>query len=781
MSRGDACPRVTRSCLHGVAAAIPRLVALCALATSAVGAQLAGLSLDEALASLEREGLKLLYSSQIVTPDMRVLREPQASEPIAKLRELLAPHGLEAVATPAGGYAIVRADATPGLTTTPPEADVPADDSAIEEVIVHASRYAFIRADPAQSTDLARDMIESIPGVSEDAVRIVQRLPGTTSNGLSARTHVRGSYDDELLVRFDGVRLYNPYHLKDFQAIFGLLDPEFVESVEYFSGGFPARFGSRAGGVLDIEPRSPQAVETLLGVSTLNFRGVSSGRAFDGRGEWLAGYRRSNLNAVLRALDRDVGEPEFEDFVVRYQHELPSGTSATFGVLGLDDRLHLNTEDGFESARARYRDRYVWARLERRFGNGLLAMLQFSDASLAASRAGDVVRPMTSSGNLDETRHADIDTLALSLEMPFSAGPLVSLGFEASDVSASYDYANHATFFGPLAAAFGRESDLDRNYAADPDGQTYSAYAAARHGSGPWAAELGLRWDRVTYGDIGSAWSPRVSVRRELDDMTALRFTVGRFVQMQAVSELDVEQAAPAFAPPESSWHAIVGYERSLPKGPVLRLEAFGKRLDHVRPRWENVLDPLVLVPDIEVDRVEISPDRSNAWGVELSLTAELPEALDGWFNYTWSHVTDEFIDAEIARSWDQRHAIAAGATWRHGRWEFTLAANWHSGWPSTPLELTSETAPVPSIGVRLGARNSERFPDYFSVDARAGYTLPMPVGTLEFHAEVLNLTNRENVCCREFEPDPASPSGHRIDQNGWLGVAPILGISWRF
>ena len=767
--------RLRRSCGRFAVA-----VLTCLSAATFATAQTIGTPLEQALEALTREGLTLLYSSQLVTPEMRVLNDPVATDPAERLRELLAPHGLAAEATSTGGYVIVRA-AAPSETSQPPAAATAPTraESAIEEVVVHASRYEFLRDGPARGTDLPRGLIQKVPGVSEDAARILHRLPGTASNGLSARTHVRGGYDDELLVQFDGIRLYNPYHLKDFQAVFGLLDPEVIESAEYFSGGFPAAYGRRAGGVLDLTPRVARETETLLGVSTLNSRLVSTGSTFEDRGQWLASYRRSNLNAVLRALDRDVGEPEFEDFVLRYAHEFGSGTAVTFGVFGLDDRLELDTEDGREAANASYRDRYVWVRIAQDFANGTTGSFTFSDASLSVRRFGTVQRPGVSDGELSDRRSADIDTIAASIEIPVAGASQISFGVESSDASANYEYASRASYTGPLAEAFDRESFERRSFTAQPDGRTYAAHGAARLDNGDWASEIGLRWDRIDYGGIGSEWSPRIGIRRQLPGDAAVRFTIGRYVQTQWIGELDPELERPAFAPAESAWHAILGYERPIPIG-ALRVEAFGKRVDDVRARYENVLDPLVLVPDIEVDRVLVAPDRSSAWGVELSLTSNTDAATGWWFNYTWSQARDDFGALSVPRSWEQRHAASIGVNFTHGRWDFTIAANWHAGWPVTPLETSAATAPTDAGNASLGARNSDRFADYFSLDLRASYTLPLPIGELEFLAEVMNLTNRKNLCCREFEL-ASDASSYRGDEKVWLGIAPLLGVDWRF
>jgi outer membrane receptor protein involved in Fe transport len=63
---------------------------------SVFGAGYAGRPLGEALLSLQREGLALVFTSELVRPEMTVMAEPASREPRRILEEILAPHGLRA-------------------------------------------------------------------------------------------------------------------------------------------------------------------------------------------------------------------------------------------------------------------------------------------------------------------------------------------------------------------------------------------------------------------------------------------------------------------------------------------------------------------------------------------------------------------------------------------------------------------------------------------------------------------------------------------------------------
>ena len=85
------------------------LVLLCCCATLAAADQkvFEGRSLEEALRVLQRAGLPIVFTSEVVKPGMRVLLEPHSSVPRQQLDELLAPHGLKADAGPRGVLLVV--------------------------------------------------------------------------------------------------------------------------------------------------------------------------------------------------------------------------------------------------------------------------------------------------------------------------------------------------------------------------------------------------------------------------------------------------------------------------------------------------------------------------------------------------------------------------------------------------------------------------------------------------------------------------------------------------
>ena len=59
----------------------------------------------------------------------------------------------------------------------------------------------------------------------------------------------RGGAVDEMQVIFDGMRIVEPFHLRDYQGVFSAIDQRIVSGIEIYSGGFPPEYGDALSGV----------------------------------------------------------------------------------------------------------------------------------------------------------------------------------------------------------------------------------------------------------------------------------------------------------------------------------------------------------------------------------------------------------------------------------------------------------------------------------------------------------------------------------------------------
>jgi hypothetical protein len=212
-------------------------------------------------------------------------------------------------------------------------------------VTVYASRYA-IEGRLAEPRELTPTDLERVPGSHDDALHAVRSIPGLASNA-SGRPYIRGSLSEDVLVRYDGIPLLDPFHLKNFQSLISAIDPAGIERIEVFSGGFPVRYGTRSGGVIDITAPSFDSGHEYRASLSLISAGVSTiGTSERWPLEWLGAVRHSTLD-LLDPVEDGFGEPQFSDTLGRLRWVTARG-AWTAGWLLLDDRLELGAPDDEE-------------------------------------------------------------------------------------------------------------------------------------------------------------------------------------------------------------------------------------------------------------------------------------------------------------------------------------------------------------------------------------------------------------------------------------------------
>ncbi len=361
-------------------------------------------------------------------------------------------------------------------------------------------------------------------------------------------------------------------------------------------------------------------------------------------------------------------------------------------------------------------------------------------------------------------------------------------GLHAAYGEADYDYDGSAAYVGLQALYENIPQEIDRALQARPKGGSYAMYVSDRWRVAPRAIlEWGLRWDDQTYTDLSSdsQLSPRFNLLWRLRDATELRLSVGRYHQSQALQSLQVEDGISNFWPAQRADHVIFGVRHLVKNGTSVRLEAFRKAFRNVRPRFENLYDPLGLIPELQADRVRLEPSQAQARGVELSADRSAG-AWNWWASYTWSKVTDRIDGRDVARSWDQRHAVQGGFGWHNESWNFSAAASIHSGWPRTELMLVEKGLDADGEPLHVpqpGPRNAIRLPTFASVDVRLSRKFKVPRGSLLAFVEISNLLDRRNVCCVDYDLAEDSEGNIALESSRdyWLHLLPAVGVLWEF
>jgi outer membrane receptor protein involved in Fe transport len=853
----------------GTAALI--LALLAALATAAAappaaeeGRPYLGRPLAEVLEELRAGGLNLIYSSDLVTDELRVLAEPPSRTPRKVLRELLLPHGLRARRGPGGSLLIVRDDRPESErrsalrgTVRDARSDLPVDGARIElvelearaetdaegrfeiedlplgtytltvshpgyleqsvdglrvvasrptevifrllpskgiveSVVVTPSRYRLYGEDPAGGRTLTRETIERIPNLADNPNRVVARLPGVANEDLSSSLHIRGGDDDELLVLLDGMELYAPYHFEPHLTLFTVLNSRALESMDVFTGAFPASYGGRMGGVLDISSSVPsRGRSTELGVSFINAHLISEGTFSGGRGQWLAALRRGYLDIILDLVGEDSKEvdPSYGDLFAKAGRWLSERHRLTGSVLYAANDFRFLEEDGHKRQEidGSQSNAYAWLTLDSAWSRKFLGRAILYGGHLDRETVQSDFVAYERDAWADDFRTTRLAGLKLDGSLRLSERQYLTVGAEGRWLEGDYDVKSYSEVSDFRFTEGGPPIVTERSALFTRRGWDLRAYLSDRIRLAPTVtAELGLRWDRQTYTGEGGQLSPRVNLLWEPGPRDSLRAAWGGFRQAQGIHELHVRDGLNEFLPAQETRSVVLGYERRFTGGFRVGVEAYRKEMSSLWTRFENLFHPRKGIPETSPDRVMVLPEEGRASGVEISLRGAEGRRFEWWLGYTRSTTEDLIEGRWVPRSWDQPHALTFSLNYRLGaRWNLNASGIYHSGWPTTSVSarIVGEGADAELRPV-VEPRNSGRYPDYHRLDVRASRSLAVKRGSLTLYLEVINLLDSSNSSYGDDFRYNVLPDGNvRVDRTLDISLprVPSFGVSWVF
>lgn len=178
------------------------------------------------------------------------------------------------------------------------------------------------------------------PDASGNGVEsMITTMAGVTSgNEMSSQYNVRGGSYDENSVYINGIEVYRPQLVTSGQQEgLSIINSDMVGSVNFSTGGFPARYDDRMSSVLDITYRQPESFE---GAGSLSLMGgsLTLGSA-SRRFTQLHGVRYKSNSSLLSSMD-DKGEydPRFFDYQTSMTLKLSNKFNIAFlGNVAIND------------------------------------------------------------------------------------------------------------------------------------------------------------------------------------------------------------------------------------------------------------------------------------------------------------------------------------------------------------------------------------------------------------------------------------------------------------
>lgn len=662
---------------------------------------------------------------------------------------------------------------------------------SLGEVVVTPGHFSLMDIQVPSVSSIDAENIRDFPQIGEDIFRAVKRVPGLSSNDYSAQFSVRGGEGDEVLVKLDGMELYDPFHMKYVGGTFSIIDVELIDNVEMLTGGFSAEYGKRLSGVFNIKTRTPNSEEsrTSVALSLMNTRLLTEGCFDDNKGSYQFVARRGYIDLVLKLMGEDRVNPGYYDVYGKMQYVINQNNTVSFHMLSSDDDLIYtdDDEDGdgdSEFIESGYSNLYGWVKWESQQRPNLFSSTVLSTGRISYDKS---TQEKTASGDIDildvnDTQAFNYIGISNDWRYEYNDQLFLQWGFDYKNYDADYDYTRR------LLTGFTNVPNYSRvDYNKLQTGSESGGYFKSRlRVVDNLIVEGGIRHDNISWTSE-SYFSPRFNVSYNFDRRTTLRAAWGIYYQPHHIHKLSIMDGEEEFSKSDKAEHFICGIEHVFDNGFNMRIEAYRKNLLRIMPRYFNYMEPIDLDPETSRDRIGIDPEDGISQGIEFYFSKDNFGKHSIWFNYALSLVEENFNGRKVPRSMDQRHTINVDYKYKpSNKWSVNLAWVYHSGWPYTDDRITNlrrNQNGSYSFMWAPGPINALRLPAYHRMDIRFNRNFVTSKGEASVYVEVRNLYNRKNVYYYGSEAVIINENNYYVNKepNYWLPLIPSVGVSWDF
>lgn len=662
---------------------------------------------------------------------------------------------------------------------------------------------------------LDREEVQKVPGTFGDPIKAIENLPGLARvpGGLGGALLVRGTQPADTAVFIDGVQVPLLYH---FFGLTSVVNPEFLEAIDFYPGGFGARFGRATGGVVEVKSRDVTC-EDWRGVGEIGVL-LSRGYLCAPAGDWsvAAAGRRSYIDLLLPFVldsvqNNEPGQgtatvsPIFWDYQAKAEHRFGTHDVDIF-AFGSDDSLKVITTGSAEDVNFNFRLHTNFHRVQ------LRDRWQLGEHTMLTSSLTPGFERQGFSIGSDVGSASDFGVDVWSLEWREDLTHRVS---DALTINAGLD---HQLGWADIGVTFPLSPSLRRFPAGTFDytrTQTTS-YGATDKSQGYWVEAVwtpaqplkivgGLRLDYFDFENVGHLQAaPRATVRYEVVPGTTLKTAYGLYYKLPQPQFLLRSPIGNPDLQPERAHHFILGVEHKFTDLIDVSIEGYY----NLRQNLRAFTDAKKFVDGKSVSQIYDNDGNGRTYGVEILLRhLATPDGMFyGWIAYTLSRsLIQDRAHAQVAAAdapdgggfngaraggsqtdwylspFDQTHILTVVGQWTlpwglEAGFRFRLT----SGNPFTPLDQGVAYLDTDAGAYRVDAstveRSSDRLPLFQQLDVRVDKTFTFDLWRFAVFIEVLNAYNAHNVESYQYSYDYKTRVPLTL-----LPIVPTLGIRGEF
>lgn len=609
--------------------------------------------------------------------------------------------------------------------------------------------------------------IETNPGSNRDISRVIQSFPGIgyTPN-FRNDVIVRGGGPSESKFYLDDVEIPVLNHFSTQGASggpVGILNADFLSSVNYYSGSFPSNRGNALSGVFEFTQKDGNldklGFQAAVGASEASL-------TFDGplgkNSSFIFSARRSYLQFLFSAIGLPF-LPTFNDYQFKAKIDLNKNNQLRIISLGALDNMVLNTgiknpDPSQEYILSQLPVNNQWSYV---FGVVYKHFFENGFHTLVYSR-NILDNVFFKYPENDESKPKILDYESRESENKARYEFSYRLNNYSIRASLGTEHANYSNF--TSQRIFINETPINLNYQSDLSMVKYggSIQLSAKYFDESLVLSLGTRVDGNNFNEEMenplNQFSPRFSASYNFIRNHKLNFGIGRYYQLPAYTTLGFRDENGTLLNSAAKYigadHINLGLEKAVSDKMLISFEVFYKDYFHYPINAYNGISLANSGADyssVAGATLVNSSGRGRAVGFEALYRLRL----DGFnmitsYTYVQSSFTD-INDELIPSSWDSRHLLTlTGTKELKKNWSVGMKWRFSGGLPYTPYDLensarvdiwNSSGGPILDY-TRL---NDERFKPFHQLDLRVDKKFFFDKYTLMLYFDIQNAYNFKN------------------------------------
>lgn len=636
----------------------------------------------------------------------------------------------------------------------------------LEEVTIQKDRFKKVEEAPLSMQSISTKEIESNPGSNRDISKVIQSFPGVGSTpAFRNDIIIRGGGPSENSFYLDGIEIPVLNHFSTQGASggpVGIINADFIRSVDFYAGSFPARTNDALSGVLDFKLKegNKERINTQIAVgaseASLTLEGpINKNTTF------IASYRRSYLEFLFAALQLPF-LPTFNDYQVKIKTKIDDRNTFTFISLGSLDNLKINDKIKDPTPSQEYILSQIAINNQWSYTIGGVYKNFFDKGSNSFYISRNMLNnEVYKHPDNDESKPKSLDYLSTEAENKFRYEyNLRDKGYKVN-VSTNLEYASYTN---DTKQQFFLNNQLQQiNYYSALNLFKYglSAQVSKKFFKNRLLVSVGVRADGNNFNDnmknLFNQTSPRAALSYALFEKTLLNAGYGRYFQLPSYTTLGYKDNTGNFVNKDAKYigsnHYTLGVEHKFSKKINVSIEGFYK--DYFQYPIDIATGASIANQGAGFSVSGASDvtfvGKGRAYGGEALVRLNLKKLN---FLAAYTYVRSTFTDINgtyIPSSWDSEHLLSITASYDLP-WDLRAGVKWRfvGGLPYTPYDLeTSED--VSAWNARGEAYldydrlNTERFKPFHQLDVRVDKNFFLKKWSLMVYLDLQNAYNFQN------------------------------------